>query len=386
MILVSTPTSFTNDDSASSSSIGNVEALVLRYLAEVHSVAWNECIARNRPEVQLHVICEALPGAATLSTVLAQLRTSVEASQLSLLPVSLLLSLCDQLHVSSAVDEAKESLESHWNALEQSLKLSTNNSAGSSTESEEMERLESTRTLTNHPTSVSYWKNAIRGSDYVSLERSVLTLAMKMVNGLRLNEVTFIGADLQSHAYSVSPDSSRNSNSNQSNSKSNNDNNVHFGLRRFEFVAVGGTFDHLHPGHTLLLGIAATLCQNTLTIGVTSQELLSQARKKHDTYVSNYETRVARVSQYLSISFPRLALNIVPLFDSCGPTATEAHLQCLVVSSETLNGAFYVNEVRRSRGIDPLNVVVVPRRDAVLLSSSFIRQQLSMMSPSATTA
>ena len=40
-------------------------------------------------------------------------------------------------------------------------------------------------------------------------------------------------------------------------------------LRVFPVVALGGTFDHLHAGHKILLSMAASLASRKLIVGVT---------------------------------------------------------------------------------------------------------------------
>lgn len=41
---------------------------------------------------------------------------------------------------------------------------------------------------------------------------------------------------------------------------------------RFERVAVGGTFDHLHAGHKILLTMTALLSEKSMVVGVTGKE------------------------------------------------------------------------------------------------------------------
>lgn len=45
-------------------------------------------------------------------------------------------------------------------------------------------------------------------------------------------------------------------------------------------VAVGGTFDHLHIGHQVLLIYAALLAKAKLIIGITGEEMLTKKINK----------------------------------------------------------------------------------------------------------
>lgn len=49
---------------------------------------------------------------------------------------------------------------------------------------------------------------------------------------------------------------------------------------QFKNGCVGGTFDHLHLGHQILLIRSALLSKNSLFIGVTSDEMLSKKKNK----------------------------------------------------------------------------------------------------------
>jgi pantetheine-phosphate adenylyltransferase len=41
--------------------------------------------------------------------------------------------------------------------------------------------------------------------------------------------------------------------------------------KKYQKVAVGGTFDHFHDGHRLLLKKAVELCQKELIVGLTGR-------------------------------------------------------------------------------------------------------------------
>lgn len=62
-----------------------------------------------------------------------------------------------------------------------------------------------------------------------------------------------------------------------------------------------------------------------------------------------YEERRAGVYRYLSDVNPYVEYDIVPLEDPFGPTITERHLQCLIVSEETAKGGQAVNNKRKEK-------------------------------------
>lgn len=162
-------------------------------------------------------------------------------------------------------------------------------------------------------------------------------------------------------------------------------------------VAVGGTFDHLHAGHRLLLtmtGLALeplntpeTGKRRTLTIGITGDELLKN--KKFAEELQDWDERQRGVAELVAsvlmldcaaeilnssrrvkdpVSGARsvqneyksgLQINYVEIFDPFGPTVTDKDISALVVSTETRSGGKAVNDRRVEKGWPPLEVFVV---------------------------
>ncbi|WFD31601.1 Elongator subunit elp2 [Malassezia sp. CBS 17886] len=129
---------------------------------------------------------------------------------------------------------------------------------------------------------------------------------------------------------------------------------------RQRVVAVGGTFDHLHIGHKLLLSAAALCATERLIVGVTDTALLS--KKKHPEYVESLACRCAAVRQFLSAfcaTMRPVELDIQPIADVAGPAGTDAELELLVVTDETAAGADAVAKVRAENGVQPVDVYAV---------------------------
>ncbi|CAM9089919.1 unnamed protein product [Chrysoparadoxa australica] len=143
----------------------------------------------------------------------------------------------------------------------------------------------------------------------------------------------------------------------------------------FPRVACGGTFDNLHCGHKKMLSMAASIVdvehQGTLTVGVTSDEMLKSKQGAH--LIRGVEQRCEGVRAFLSTVMPELITRIVVLSDPFGPPIHEEDCSAIVCSSETIKGAEKINSIRAEKGFPPLSVVVTRRTEASSLSSSCIR-------------
>ena len=162
-------------------------------------------------------------------------------------------------------------------------------------------------------------------------------------------------------------------------------------------VAVGGTFDHLHAGHKLLLTATALLLESSkdsdeqkgsyLTVGITGDELLKN--KKYAKYMQSWNERQNAAYQFLlgiiSLDNPDHAIRRVSQFsdegpngkaihyelhssltiicveisDPFGPTITDESITALVVSGETRAGGKAVNEKRTAKGWPALRIYEV---------------------------
>lgn len=148
-------------------------------------------------------------------------------------------------------------------------------------------------------------------------------------------------------------------------------------LRQYQRVALGGTFDNFHNGHKRLLTIAAAICTETLTIGMTDDSMLR--KKKHANLVQSYDTRLAVVLDFVNaIKRDETTISPVRLLDGLGPPAIEEGFDAVLVSSETLQGAVAINEAREKLGFKPLDICICRRQAASTLSSTFLRQRAAM--------
>lgn len=125
---------------------------------------------------------------------------------------------------------------------------------------------------------------------------------------------------------------------------------------KYKVSALGGTFDHIHDGHKILLTIAAFITSSKLIVGVTDQDLLTN--KKYKEYLETVDQRCDNVKKFLALLKPSLKVEIVLIRDVCGPTGTVPEIEALVVSRETVQGGHFVNETRVEKGLTELDISV----------------------------
>lgn len=209
-------------------------------------------------------------------------------------------------------------------------------------------------------------------------------------------------------------DSSAQSQSSTSNITSHSSEQQHYD------VAVGGTFDHLHVGHKLLLTMTLfTVDRRTdgspwsATVGITGDQLL--VNKKHASVLESWSDRQRAVETFcdslLDFSSSRkrtttrddpgpngksvdhhypdgLVVKCTEIQDPFGPTITEEQISALIISAETRSGGKAVNDKRKEKVWKELDVFEVNVLDAdeegavkegfeSKLSSTAIREKLA---------
>ncbi|KAK5045427.1 hypothetical protein LTR84_009291 [Exophiala bonariae] len=181
-------------------------------------------------------------------------------------------------------------------------------------------------------------------------------------------------------------------------------------LKTHTSVAVGGTFDHLHIGHKLLLTgtiLAAepgTTSSRLITVGITGDELL--VNKKYGNVVESWDVRQQRTAEFVEsilafhpnipsikkiqhIDQPgpngqvvrvtyattsstsdssnptdEITINYTKISDPYGPTIADENISALVISAETRAGGKAVNDKRDEKGWKPLEVFEIDILDA----------------------
>lgn len=137
--------------------------------------------------------------------------------------------------------------------------------------------------------------------------------------------------------------------------------------KKYKKVAVGGTFDKFHDGHKKLLETAFEI-GNEIEIGVTSNEF---GGRKGD--IDSCKERMANLKSFFN---DKSNFSVTPLNDPYGTTVFDEEFDVIVVSEETKPTAIEINEIRKNKGMLPLDIIVVHfvlAEDGVPISSTRIR-------------
>lgn len=173
------------------------------------------------------------------------------------------------------------------------------------------------------------------------------------------------------------------------------------GAVRHDNVVVGGTFDHVHIGHKLLLTMtvfaldrpdSSSTVNQSIIIGITGDELLKN--KKHAEFLQSWSDRQQSVYRFVKalidfappgspepqfsevtepgpnghavvVTFDSgLQIKFVEIWDPFGPTITEKDLSALIISGETRSGGKAVNDKRAEKGWPGLEVLEVDVLDS----------------------
>lgn len=139
--------------------------------------------------------------------------------------------------------------------------------------------------------------------------------------------------------------------------------------KQYKKVAVGGTFDRFHNGHRKLLE-EAFKHGDIVVIGITSNIF---AKKKGN--VESYSIRMNNLNDFVITKHNNF--HISRLDDPYGSTIFEKDFDAIVVSEETEPTALKINDIRKSKNMIPLDIIVISfvyAEDGIPISSTRIRK------------
>ncbi len=143
-------------------------------------------------------------------------------------------------------------------------------------------------------------------------------------------------------------------------------------------VALGGTFDPVHDGHRALFERAFE--RGSVTIGLTSDELAPKTRSEQRPirpYDKRYDALATELESYAAENDREYTIQEL---DEPTGIATEAEFEVLVVSPETKTGGKRINEIRRQRGLEQLELDVVDfvyaEDDEIITSTRILRGEI----------
>ena len=142
---------------------------------------------------------------------------------------------------------------------------------------------------------------------------------------------------------------------------------------KYKHVVLGGTFDHLHIGHTSPLRVAFEIGEQ-VTVGLSTSKLYQN--KPLWRTIQPYKVRKAKLLYEIKTRWPKSIVTVVPINDMFGPSISNSEFDAIVVTEPLAAKAELVNEKRVKNGLKKLEVILAPQieaDDGSEMSSSRIR-------------
>ena len=122
----------------------------------------------------------------------------------------------------------------------------------------------------------------------------------------------------------------------------------------YDTICMGGTFDHMHSGHKLLLTQACMLTKKKMIIGISADKLLE--KKRNADIIEPWDQRAGYVRDFLQRlrGTTKIELDIFELVDPCGKGATEPDIDAVILTKEVEKGGHMINSQRKENGFKEL--------------------------------
>lgn len=136
-------------------------------------------------------------------------------------------------------------------------------------------------------------------------------------------------------------------------------------FEKSDFICFGGTFDHLHVLHKIMMSTGCLLSTGKMIVGVTGENMLKN--KKYREALQPLELRLANARKFLALfSKPGTEIFVEEINDPFGDMSLE--YDTLLLSQETEKAAGIMNKMRQEKGMSLFKPVVLKVLDKSQIS------------------
>ena len=142
----------------------------------------------------------------------------------------------------------------------------------------------------------------------------------------------------------------------------------------YRHAGIGGTFDHFHAGHELLIRTAFNKAEY-VSIGIATDDFIQG--KDLPNSIQPYNEREKSLKSFLTVNNLIGRANIFPLTDIFGTAITDQTIDTLIVTKETKPNALHINEIRKKYNMIPCRIITIPYikgKKNKIIRSSYIRR------------
>lgn len=125
---------------------------------------------------------------------------------------------------------------------------------------------------------------------------------------------------------------------------------------KFKKIALGGTFNGLHPGHRYFLSLAKYYAKKAI-IGLCSDQMV-KTRKKNFRKILPFKERKRALENY----FKRTGLRskIVEINDIYGPAIKDKEIEAILLTEETFSNGIKINKIRKKNKLKEIHYIILP--------------------------